>query len=133
MTELPGISVFARDAGGTVFHTYSCYERGLDMMKAAYHYSDRAIWTQRGWTAVPRGLGPPARRILIQAPRTDPMNDAETAAKLSNYRREIADLRKKMRALPASVEPEEVADYVFATPQGNTRLSDLFGADGILL
>jgi predicted dithiol-disulfide oxidoreductase (DUF899 family) len=40
MTELPGISVFARDAGGTVFHTYSCYERGLDMMNAAYHYID---------------------------------------------------------------------------------------------
>jgi predicted dithiol-disulfide oxidoreductase (DUF899 family) len=40
MTELPGISVFARDAKGSVFHTYSCYERGLDMMNAAYHYID---------------------------------------------------------------------------------------------
>ncbi len=42
MTELPGISLFARDAGSTVFHTYSCYERGLDMMNAAYHYIDLA-------------------------------------------------------------------------------------------
>jgi predicted dithiol-disulfide oxidoreductase (DUF899 family) len=40
MTELPGISVFYRDAGGAVFHTYSCYARGLDMMNAAYHYLD---------------------------------------------------------------------------------------------
>jgi predicted dithiol-disulfide oxidoreductase (DUF899 family) len=40
MTELPGISVFCRDESGTVFHTYSCYERGLDMMNAAYHYLD---------------------------------------------------------------------------------------------
>jgi predicted dithiol-disulfide oxidoreductase (DUF899 family) len=40
MTELAGTSVFCRDEGGTVFHTYSCYERGLDMMNAAYHYLD---------------------------------------------------------------------------------------------
>jgi predicted dithiol-disulfide oxidoreductase (DUF899 family) len=38
--ELPGTSVFYRDASGTVFHTYSCYQRGLDMMNAAYHYLD---------------------------------------------------------------------------------------------
>jgi predicted dithiol-disulfide oxidoreductase (DUF899 family) len=40
MTELPGISVFYKDAGGAVFHTYSAYARGLDMMNAAYHYLD---------------------------------------------------------------------------------------------
>jgi predicted dithiol-disulfide oxidoreductase (DUF899 family) len=38
--ELPGISVFAKDAGGTVHHTYSCYARGLDMLNTAYHYLD---------------------------------------------------------------------------------------------
>ena len=38
--ELPGTSVFYQDASGTVFHTYSCYGRGLDMMNAAYHYLD---------------------------------------------------------------------------------------------
>ena len=27
MDELPGISVFYRDEGGTIFHTYSCYAR----------------------------------------------------------------------------------------------------------
>jgi predicted dithiol-disulfide oxidoreductase (DUF899 family) len=40
VTELPGTSVFTKDASGTVFHTYSCYQRGLDMMNAAYHYLD---------------------------------------------------------------------------------------------
>ena len=39
-SERPGISVFLRDPSGTVFHTYSCYARGLDMMNAAYHYLD---------------------------------------------------------------------------------------------
>jgi hypothetical protein len=43
------------------------------------------------------------------------MNDAATSDKLSVYRRQIADLREKMRALQASIEPAEVQDYAFAT------------------
>jgi predicted dithiol-disulfide oxidoreductase (DUF899 family) len=35
-----GISVFYRDDDASIFHTYSCYARGLDMMNAAYHYLD---------------------------------------------------------------------------------------------
>jgi predicted dithiol-disulfide oxidoreductase (DUF899 family) len=38
--DAPGISVFFRDQAGEVFHTYSCFARGLDMMNAAYHYLD---------------------------------------------------------------------------------------------
>ena len=38
--EAPGISVFCRDEAGDIFHTYSCFARGLDMMNAAYHYLD---------------------------------------------------------------------------------------------
>ena len=40
MTELPGVSVFAKDETGAVFHTYSCYSRGLDMLNGAYHHLD---------------------------------------------------------------------------------------------
>ena len=39
--EAPGISVFKRD-GDAVFHTYSCFSRGLDMLNGAYHYMDLA-------------------------------------------------------------------------------------------
>ena len=38
-SEAPGISVFMRE-GGHVYHTYSTYERGLDMLNVAYHYMD---------------------------------------------------------------------------------------------
>ncbi len=38
--DAPGISVFFRDEKGEIFHTYSCFARGLDMMNAAYHYLD---------------------------------------------------------------------------------------------
>ena len=51
----------------------------------------------------------------------------ETTGKLAAYRREIAALRDKMRALQQSVEPEEVADYQFAGPGGPVLLSELFG------
>jgi predicted dithiol-disulfide oxidoreductase (DUF899 family) len=38
--EFPGISVFYKDAAGKIFHTYSCFARGIDMMNNAYHYLD---------------------------------------------------------------------------------------------
>ena len=40
--EAPGMSLFFRDGDGTVFHTYSCYARGLDMLNGAYHILDLA-------------------------------------------------------------------------------------------
>lgn len=40
MTELPGVSVFCRDETGEIYHTYSCYSRGLDMLNGAYHHLD---------------------------------------------------------------------------------------------
>jgi predicted dithiol-disulfide oxidoreductase (DUF899 family) len=38
--EAPGLSVFVRDEKGEVYHTYSCYSRGLDMLNGAYHHID---------------------------------------------------------------------------------------------
>jgi predicted dithiol-disulfide oxidoreductase (DUF899 family) len=32
--------VFYRGSDGAVYHTYSTYARGLDMMNGAYHYLD---------------------------------------------------------------------------------------------
>lgn len=39
-SEAPGISVFYKNKKGEIFHTYSCYARGLDMLIGAYHYMD---------------------------------------------------------------------------------------------
>ena len=38
--EAPGVSIFYKDDNGDIFHTYSCYARGLDMLNAAYHMLD---------------------------------------------------------------------------------------------
>lgn len=40
MTDLPGLSVFFKDADGGLFHTYSTYARGLDPINAAYQLLD---------------------------------------------------------------------------------------------
>lgn len=38
--EAPGASVFYRNDSGDIFHTYSCYGRGLDILNGAYNYLD---------------------------------------------------------------------------------------------
>lgn len=38
--EAPGISVFCKDAAGAVFHTYSTYGRGVELMMGAYDFID---------------------------------------------------------------------------------------------
>jgi predicted dithiol-disulfide oxidoreductase (DUF899 family) len=39
-SEAPGLSVFAKNEAGEVFHTYSCYSRGLDPLNATYQLLD---------------------------------------------------------------------------------------------
>lgn len=55
------------------------------------------------------------------------MSYGSTSELLAEYRRQIGELRTKMREARAAAEPEELADYVFARSNGNVRLSELFG------
>jgi len=41
-TDREGVSAFYRDADGSIFHTYSAYARGIDLMNTAYNYLDIA-------------------------------------------------------------------------------------------
>ena len=40
--EAPGISAFIKDEAGNVFHTYSSYARGLDILLGTYNFLDMA-------------------------------------------------------------------------------------------
>jgi predicted dithiol-disulfide oxidoreductase (DUF899 family) len=40
--EAPGTSVFYKNDGGEIFHTYSAYARGLDILVGAYNFLDLA-------------------------------------------------------------------------------------------
>jgi predicted dithiol-disulfide oxidoreductase (DUF899 family) len=55
------------------------------------------------------------------------MSYRDTVVQLNDYRSRIAALRAEMRGLQAGIEPEDVPDYRFTTPQGEVALSDLFG------
>ena len=55
MSEAPGVSVFLKD-DSKIYHTYSAYARGIDMLNVAYHYMDlvpkgrdEGPNTQAGW------------------------------------------------------------------------------------
>jgi predicted dithiol-disulfide oxidoreductase (DUF899 family) len=58
MSEAPGISVFVKE-GDEIYHTYSTYTRGLDMLNLAYHYMDLV---PKGRDEGPGGLGEWVRR-----------------------------------------------------------------------
>ena len=38
--EAPGLSVFYKDGDGSIYHTYSCYARGLDILNGTYNHLD---------------------------------------------------------------------------------------------
>jgi predicted dithiol-disulfide oxidoreductase (DUF899 family) len=42
VSDEQGVSVFYKNGKGELFHTYSCYSRGIDMLNAAYQYLDLA-------------------------------------------------------------------------------------------
>src|SRR5260370_32377767 len=81
---------------------------------------------RRAGSFLPDGIGAPSR--CLRPVRTDAMNYQATSARLADYRREIAELRDKMREARAAIEPEEVPDYVFPNSNGSVRLSALFGS-----
>jgi predicted dithiol-disulfide oxidoreductase (DUF899 family) len=42
LEELPGLSVFQKDTDGSIYHTYSAYARGLDILVGTYNFLDLA-------------------------------------------------------------------------------------------
>lgn len=38
--EAPGVSVFYKDDAGKIYHTYSAYSRGIDIINGAYNFLD---------------------------------------------------------------------------------------------
>ena len=55
------------------------------------------------------------------------MKYPDVSRKLEDYRRQIAEIRERMRETLATVEPQPVADYEFTNTEGPVRLSHLFG------
>jgi predicted dithiol-disulfide oxidoreductase (DUF899 family) len=64
-SETVGISVFCKDEGDAVYHSYSCYSRGVDMLNGAYHYLD----------LTPKGRDEIAGRVQAWVRRHDEYTD----------------------------------------------------------
>lgn len=56
MSDMVGISVFYRNEDNAVFHTYSCYGRGVEMVNGTYHFLD----------LVPKGRNEDALRFPME-------------------------------------------------------------------
>jgi predicted dithiol-disulfide oxidoreductase (DUF899 family) len=61
------------------------------------------------------------------------MKYADAAARMTEFRQQIALIRQKMRETQREVEPQPVADYSFQTMDGPIRLSALFGTHDDLI
>ncbi|MEY2602284.1 MAG: hypothetical protein QOH31_20, partial [Verrucomicrobiota bacterium] len=64
--EMPGISVFYKDKIGDIFHTYSSYGRGGDLLIGTYNYLDLAPLGRQE----ERGMGWIGCGITTSMPRT---------------------------------------------------------------
>ena len=54
------------------------------------------------------------------------MKYEDGAKRLGESRSRIAAIRNEMREVQKGIEPQEVRDYTFSTPDGAVRLADLF-------
>jgi len=70
-TEAPGISVFHKAADGTIYHTYSVYGRGVELMMGTYRILD----------LVPKGRDEDSLEWTMQWVRHRDSYDAPSAAK----------------------------------------------------
>jgi hypothetical protein len=67
--EQPGISVFYKDKTGDIFHTYSSYGRGGDILIGTYNYLDlNPLRSPRG-EGTRDGLGTAPRQIRLRQRR----------------------------------------------------------------
>jgi len=54
------------------------------------------------------------------------MTYQQTMSKINDRRKQMSGLRAEMRELQSAIEPEEVEDYTFTTPDGPVNLRSLF-------
>lgn len=60
------------------------------------------------------------------------MQYKQAQEQLNAYRKQMYDLRAEIRKVQGQVEPVEVENYEFQSPDGTVRLTDLFGAHDTL-
>jgi predicted dithiol-disulfide oxidoreductase (DUF899 family)/uncharacterized damage-inducible protein DinB len=144
--ERPGLSVFSKGENGEVFHTYSTYARGLDILLTAYNFLDMTpkgrnegglpwpmAWVRlhdryADTNLVSFGAGEPTRRTPTIL---DPM--------LSEFREEADTTRRILSRVPAdkltwkpharSMSLGQLANHIAMVPGNLAKITQLEGFD----
>jgi len=139
--EGPGLSVFYKDADGQIYHTYSTYARGLDILLTTYNYLDM---TPKGRDE--EGMMPHAMAWVRHHDRYESEAAAASccsgeAAKTSKiveavigeYREEVATMRRMLERVPAekltwkphekSMTLGQLAGHIAAIPDRTSALA----------
>ena len=136
--EGPGLSVFYKNADGQIYHTYSAYARGLDILLTTYNYLDM---TPKGRDE--EGMTPHAMAWVRHHDRYAD-GDAEKSRKLmeptiGEYQAEVEITRRVLQRVPAdkltwkphdrSMTLGQLALHIAQIPDRVSALAEMNGFD----
>lgn len=140
--ERPGLSVFYKDEKGDIFHTYSTYARGLDIILSTYNMLDMTpkgrdednlphtmAWVRHHDRYAPAPLTTIGSVVKAASPTLDPM--------LKEFRQEVETTRRVLAKVPNnklawqphpnSMTLGQLCNHIAMIPG---RLSGMIAADG---
>ena len=138
MEEGPGLSVFYKDADGQIYHTYSTYARGLDILLTTYNYLDM---TPKGRDE--EGMTPHAMAWVRHHDRYAD-GEAEKSRKMmeptiGEYQAEVEITRRILQRVPAdkltwkphdrSMTLGQLALHIAEIPDRISALAEMNGFD----
>jgi len=136
--EVPGLSVFYKDADGQIYHTYSTYARGLDILLTTYNYLDM---TPKGRDE--EGMTPHAMAWVRHHDRYAD-GEAEKSRKMleptiGEYQAEVEITRRILQRVPAdkltwkphdrSMTLGQLALHIAEIPDRISALAEMNGFD----
>ena len=112
LNELPGASVFYKDENGDIFHTYSSYARGVDILLGVYNYP--RPHAERPERDPDHGMGEAPRRVRSRPatchPVAIPDGHQVSLNRISSQRSKgsIHVIRRRICGAGAEEEPQEI-------------------------
>jgi predicted dithiol-disulfide oxidoreductase (DUF899 family)/uncharacterized damage-inducible protein DinB len=143
--ERPGASVFYKDEKGNIYHTYSTYARGLDILLNPYNFLDMTP-KGRNEEGLPHGMAWVRHHdrygtsgLTAIGSKEDQMASTLLEPWLSEFREEVEITRRILKRLPAdklgwrphpkSMTIGQLANHIAMIPGRLAKLTQLDGFD----